>query len=880
MGARRSAETVSWEVDDPSVATVGSDGILTGLFDGTVVVTAVVQGVSATTVATVVSLIAEEAVVLDPAEFVLMTSPEDLEAMFVAGDPIVFQGDAANFPFSPGSIIVGSEGNGFLRRVTSISSVGDQITVETGPAALEEIVEDGAFIGAVQIPLSGGQGQVRAQPGVGAQLEWGPTEVVYAATGVSLQPDLVSVAGTVLFEAGGARIELNSGSIEFDPEVELEARFRLFSLESVRGVARGTITASVGVTASISASGSYNAEQTLVSTTTPFAALNGPVPVQGLVRLDLVAALTSSFSAEVSAESGYQASASVGIGAEYRSDGGWEGIFDTDTNAQGTLLNIDAEGSATIRVELRPRVRIILYSVAGPSITGVPYLQLAGEAQLDQCMVTATLTSGLDAVLGFDVSILGFSPTSYSHTFNGPTQTLLEYSAEIGFITFERVSGDGQMGTPGQALNDPLIVAVTDDEGSPVSGASVAFEVVSGGGSVSVATVVTGADGRAQVEWTLGEDPEQEARASFCGEAVTFAASVGTGNFSGRVIDGDTNAALAGATLTFNLRGGTSAPSVATTESDGEFQTGSLVLGQYDIVASADGFISTTLFNQSAMLDQNVRLETFQLVPDNPNPGSMSGVVRNAISAAGIAGAAVELRVGMNATTGDLAGMSVAGSDGAYSFTDLATGTYTVFASAEGFSDGLRTGIVVGDDTRPDQDVVLNPEGSSGESVRIVLTWGATPSDLDGHLTGPDGAGGRFHVWWSSKAGPAGTSQDVDDVSSFGPETITIPMPISGVYRYSVHDFTNLSSGTSTALSASGAKVQVFRGNQLVSTLFPPGGAGTLWTVFELDGDDLTPINQLSFNSSGGGTVGLRAADVESDAILIHRVVSQAKKNR
>ena len=102
-------------------------------------------------------------------------------------------------------------------------------------------------------------------------------------------------------------------------------------------------------------------------------------------------------------------------------------------------------------------------------------------------------------------------------------------------------------------------------------------------------------------------------------------------------------------------------------------------------------------------------------------------------------------------------------------------------------------------------------------------------------------------------------------------------MPISGVYRYSVHDFTNLSSGTSNALSTSVAKVQVFRGNQLVSTLFPPGGAGTLWTVFERDGDDLTPINQWSCNSSGGSTVSLCATDVESDAILIHRVVSQAK---
>ena len=118
-----------------------------------------------------------------------------------------------------------------------------------------------------------------------------------------------------------------------------------------------------------------------------------------------------------------------------------------------------------------------------------------------------------------------------------------------------------------------------------------------------------------------------------------------------------------------------------------------------------------------------------------------------------------------------------------------------------------------------------------------------------------------------------------DSGGAFGPETITIPMPIDGVYRYSVHDFTNLSSGTSTALSASGAKVQVFRDSQLISTLFPPAGAGTLWTVFELDGDDLTPMNQLSFNSSGGSTVNLLVGD-ETDEVVIHRAVSQAKKKR
>src|SRR5690606_4568481 len=50
------------------------------------------------------------------------------------------------------------------------------------------------------------------------------------------------------------------------------------------------------------------------------------------------------------------------------------------------------------------------------------------------------------------------------------------------------------------------------------------------------------------------------------------------------------------------------------------------------------------------------------------------------------------------------------------------------------------------------------PEGA----LRFVLVWGQVPSDLDAHLTGPNGTGGRFHVYWVERThGP--TRLDVDD---------------------------------------------------------------------------------------------------------------------
>jgi hypothetical protein len=93
---------------------------------------------------------------------------------------------------------------------------------------------------------------------------------------------------------------------------------------------------------------------------------------------------------------------------------------------------------------------------------------------------------------------------------------------------------------------------------------------------------------------------------------------------------------------------------------------------------------------------------------------------------------------------------------------------------------------------------------------------------------------------------------DVDETDSYGPETITIvTMNAGGVYRYSVHDFTNKLSGTSTHLSNSGAKVQVYSATGLVATFaVPTNRVGTLWTVFEMtggvSGPVITPINQFS----------------------------------
>lgn len=72
--------------------------------------------------------------------------------------------------------------------------------------------------------------------------------------------------------------------------------------------------------------------------------------------------------------------------------------------------------------------------------------------------------------------------------------------------------------------------------------------------------------------------------------------------------------------------------------------------------------------------------------------------------------------------------------------------------------------------------------------LRIVLTWGETPRDMDSHLYTPTGC----HVFFGQKqckSGEAGLDTDVTD--SFGPETVNIHKLKPGIYRYKVHAYSS-----------------------------------------------------------------------------------------
>ena len=88
-----------------------------------------------------------------------------------------------------------------------------------------------------------------------------------------------------------------------------------------------------------------------------------------------------------------------------------------------------------------------------------------------------------------------------------------------------KISGDNQQGVPGAALEQPFVVVVRDQKWQLFAEVPVVFTVTEGGGTLSITSTTTDANGRAQSTLTLGSEPGTntvEVSVEGIAEVVTF----------------------------------------------------------------------------------------------------------------------------------------------------------------------------------------------------------------------------------------------------------------------------------------------------------------------------------------------------------------------
>ncbi len=85
--------------------------------------------------------------------------------------------------------------------------------------------------------------------------------------------------------------------------------------------------------------------------------------------------------------------------------------------------------------------------------------------------------------------------------------TMLLWNLQPQPHSLTQVPGGQPQGAAGTALGEPFVVRVLDQYGNPLAGATVTFAVTAGGGTLSVTTAATDAEGRAATTLTLGRQP-------------------------------------------------------------------------------------------------------------------------------------------------------------------------------------------------------------------------------------------------------------------------------------------------------------------------------------------------------------------------------------
>lgn len=126
--------------------------------------------------------------------------------------------------------------------------------------------------------------------------------------------------------------------------------------------------------------------------------------------------------------------------------------------------------------------------------------------------------------------------------------------------------------------------------------------------------------------------------------------------------------------------------------------------------------------------------------PNATDPSTVQGQVVDATNDEPIAGAEVCLRGTEQCTTTD--------SDGNHTFPDVPPGEHLLDVNAPGFSLIQAQPLSVTPGETVTQNFALSPELAEGE-LRIVLSWGEHPKDLDSHLWLPPSQ--PYHIYWSDE---------------------------------------------------------------------------------------------------------------------------------
>ncbi len=409
---------VTWSSSDLSVATIDSRGVATAIAVGKTTITATSSGQSGSADLIVsITQLCECTRIIDSTATELV-SRNDTTGIYV------FRVLGGQQPaIDSGSIIVGAENGGFLRRVNEVTRSGGMITVETSVAYLEEAVQVGAFV--ATSTTDGDSVAVDA-----GSTRWGEWTTTYVA------PELTSATSQLCCSLNGLNIKflkqtyvepvsaeftIKKGTIDFLPRIEMGGSISGFQLQNFHAVFRG----GRGLTIDeyeLKVTGELKEElkmekdfKKFITKQKPFATFIGPMPLVGTITLNIKLEITPSVSSSAVLGGEFRAGLFLLGGAEWNRGSGWSPVSGFQTYFEAPAPEFKGvEASTSVKISVVPELSVEFYGVAGPKVELEPYAEAVAQAGLSFKDGTPTgldwetrIGYGVNLNIGAKISLLG-----------------------------------------------------------------------------------------------------------------------------------------------------------------------------------------------------------------------------------------------------------------------------------------------------------------------------------------------------------------------------------------------------------------------------------------------------------------------------------------
>lgn len=308
-------------------------------------------------------------------------------------------GNEALLASTPGDVLVGSRGTGFLRKVVTVADLDGQIEIATTPAALTDALVEADYDEQVH----------------DAKWDWdGPK-----FDGVFFATDGLKIEGT-----GGAELTMTKGSVAFHPSLDLAMKMRWAKVTQFDLVASGALDAELGLHLQTDGAAQISYEKDLwESPSWTFVQMAGPVPIIEVVSVGVSLEVTGSTEGATSIDVSASAHSAIRAGARYR-DGAWQRVGDHTLALRSEGPAVTSTNNAAIEVSMPIELHVQFYDLAGPFITLEPNL----HAQYTPGDGIRAFW-GLESRAGGQVNLLGAGNDTKLLGIEG---TLFELSCELG----------------------------------------------------------------------------------------------------------------------------------------------------------------------------------------------------------------------------------------------------------------------------------------------------------------------------------------------------------------------------------------------------------------------------------------------------------------